>query len=91
MLKTLKWVYRLGVTHERHRIRTLIAEHRHEQPTKPADYEHSTRADYKDAMREYERRLNVWREVGNILTYLTEPEVVRFEQVPVRRSPLEED
>lgn len=32
MLKTLKWIYKLGALHERRRIKLLVAKHRDSKP-----------------------------------------------------------
>lgn len=68
MLKTFKWIYRLGVLHERRRIELLIAEHRKDKPV-------SESWEYKDgSSRSFKNDLNLWYGVEYELNKLLSPE-----------------
>jgi hypothetical protein len=65
MYKTLKWVYRLGVLHERRRIKLLIANFRREKPTFYGKTDEEKSA--------YNRESDVWSEVEYVLGQLLDP------------------
>jgi len=68
VIKTLKWIYKLGVMAERRRIKLLIAEHRNSKP------ELSTQADKIDgSISNYQRQIDLWYSVEAELSKLTEP------------------
>lgn len=64
MIKTLKWVYGLGVKHERMRIKLLIADARKTKPNKPNSSD-------KGDLDRFNRAEAVWYEVNLELDKLT--------------------
>lgn len=84
MIKTLKWIYRLGILHERRRVKLLISEYQNERPQKP------NTEDEQELDRFY-RREAVWYEASDVLAKLTEPGLVAFTEQPVYKSPLEDE
>lgn len=87
MYKLAKWIYQLGVRHERRRIKLLIAQHRNDKPERPYDTEKKSDSDWENER--YEKSLAVWYEVGAELKKLIEPNIVDYEQAPVYKSPIE--
>lgn len=84
MIKTLKWIYRLGILHERRRVKLLIAEYQNERPQKP-----DTRNEQE--LDRFYRQEAVWLETKDTLGKLIEPELVGFTKQPVYKSPLEDE
>jgi hypothetical protein len=70
MYKLFKWIYNLGVKHERRRIKLLIAEHRQKKP-ELRDY---TFGDDKANRDKFERDLVVWHSTTYELDKLISPE-----------------
>lgn len=87
MFKTLKWIYRLGVRHERQRVRLLIAEYRKEKPERPAGFGDKD-THYSD---DYDRQIAVWYEVSETLKRLIEPDWGKTQVTEIPRIPLEDD
>lgn len=67
----LKWIYNLGVQHERMRIKKLIAEF-HEQATRKYD-EFNMMSDREKAKQRTRFDLDITREAGKVLDKLIEP------------------
>lgn len=73
MSKTLKWIYKLGVLHERRRIKLLIAQYRGDGPR---EYY------YENDKKGFGHAMDVWNAVGNTLNKLTEPPQTMTEYNP---------
>jgi hypothetical protein len=71
MIKTLKWIYRLGQQNERRRIRLLIAEHRKMKPSE-RDYTYNNSFNQPD----FDRDFQLWFAVNNEMERLTSPRYV---------------
>jgi hypothetical protein len=67
MFKTMKWIYKLGVLHERRRVRMLIAQHRLHKPTPPMNTKDNM------MMNDFLFAESVWHQVDNELRKLVEP------------------
>ena len=71
MIKTLQWIYALGVKAERHRIELLIKANDRQKPERPTD---SART---DTLKKYDFDMAVWREVNQRLNQLLWPVTMR--------------
>lgn len=80
MLKLFEWIYKLGIRHERRRVRLLITEYQnHARPFAPFD-------DSKVAQRQYENDMRLFQAVDTTINQLIYPShVVEQRQV----SPLD--
>lgn len=70
-MKTLKWIYELGIKHERRRIKLLIAEHRYGKPN---------RDDYP-TVGDFRKQEAMWYEVGYALDRLTNPVITETREI----------
>jgi hypothetical protein len=82
-MKTLKWIYRLGVRHERWRVRILIAQFRTQKPERPIvqEMKNPTKEEIRQ-LENYAFKLSVWRETGRTLNELITPHYVADQQMP---------
>ena len=71
MYKSLKFIYELGIRHERRRIKMLIAQHMRNKPEMPSGKDY----DLHDISRgEYDRQMNVWLGVRDEMDKLVHPQ-----------------
>lgn len=82
MLNLLKWVYRLGIQHERSRIKLLVAQHRGTKPVQPDFEDYLDKRDREFAKRDFDRNINVWHEVDYELSKLLNPGYASSESKP---------
>lgn len=68
MIKTLKWIYKLGQQNERRRIRLLIKEHLDNKPELLDRFGNG-----ENVQINYERRLDLWNAVHLEMCKLTYP------------------
>lgn len=75
MFKTLKWVYRLGVLHERRRVKLLIAQYRTDRPQ---EVHFSSEKEFREAEA-------VWFKAGHTLEKIVEPEnfIQQYQPAPI--------
>jgi hypothetical protein len=84
MFKTIRFIYELGVKHERRRVKLLISEHMHDRPTteasslKPNEWE----------IEQLQKSEAIYYGVKDVLTRITQP---NYNMIETMVSPLDED